>query len=317
MHTKTNPMGLPPGWYAIGTPREFRHRKLRAVRRFGRDWIIRQDRNNRWIAQEDLCPHRSARLSQGKIINDCVTCPFHGFQFDAHGKAAFVPEINRDAPGLRIETFELREAHGFLWIGWGGASGELPWFEDLDRHFTFASSIHVWPQHFTRCVENQLDYTHLPFVHATTIGRGFDPTLKAPCEATDRGALVRLGKSPDDPAGFEFRFPNVWMLTISRRFRQTIAFVPVDEGHTLIYLRTYQSFLRIPLLRQLVTQVMGPFNTLILQQDYRVVVGQLPRDTREAGHERLMPSDAAIRHFRKWVASAPRSELASDSRVVK
>ncbi len=300
MHSSHNPMALPAGWYAVGTPKEFGGKKLRSTRRFGRNWVIRRDSKLRWIAQEDLCPHRSARLSLGKVTNDCLTCPFHGIQFDASGKAAFVPEIGRDAPGLRIETFELREAHGFLWFPWGGATGEPSWFNDLNERFTHAPSVHQWPQHFSRCVENQLDYSHLPFVHATTIGRGFDPTFKGPCRVDSRGMVVGLGRSPNDVAAFEFRYPNVWMLTISQRFRQTIAFVPVDQEHTRLYLRTYQSFIRIPLLRHLAARALGPFNQLVLGQDYRVVVGQAPRDSRAADHERLFFSDTAIRAFRSW-----------------
>jgi len=118
------------------------------------------------------------KLSLGSIKDDCVSCPFHGFRFDSSGKCVWVPEIGRDAPALRIRTHQLREQHGFLWIAWGKTDGDIPWFEELrEPDFSFSWSIHDWAQHFTRCVENQLDYAHLPFIHRTTIGGGFDPTF--------------------------------------------------------------------------------------------------------------------------------------------
>ncbi|MBK9207343.1 MAG: Rieske (2Fe-2S) protein [Anaerolineales bacterium] len=30
----------------------------------------------------DLCPHRGVALSAGKLVDDCIQCPFHGFEYD-------------------------------------------------------------------------------------------------------------------------------------------------------------------------------------------------------------------------------------------
>ncbi len=49
-----------------------------------------------------------------------------------------------------------------------------PWFEEIDNSFEMAESVHEWPTHISRCVENQLDYAHLPFVHSNTIGKNFE-----------------------------------------------------------------------------------------------------------------------------------------------
>src|SRR5579864_5792999 len=95
-------MPLPPGWYAFGSPDEFRRGKPSAVRRFGLDLVVWQDAHGRWVAQLDHCPHRSASLSRGRINrtkspDDRIVCPFHGFEFNAEGACQHVPEIGRDA----------------------------------------------------------------------------------------------------------------------------------------------------------------------------------------------------------------------------
>src|SRR5215813_11090309 len=39
----------------------------------------------------DLCPHRGARLSLGRIANDRLVCPMHGLHFDHTGKCTRIP----------------------------------------------------------------------------------------------------------------------------------------------------------------------------------------------------------------------------------
>jgi len=37
-----------------------------------------------------------------------------------------------------------------------------------------------WNAHYSRCIENQLDVVHLPFVHYNTIGRGNKTLVNGP-----------------------------------------------------------------------------------------------------------------------------------------
>ncbi|AFJ44147.1 rieske (2Fe-2S) domain protein [Francisella orientalis str. Toba 04] len=41
---------------------------------------------------ENRCSHRSAELSLGKVCDSTITCPFHGFRFDAQGNCIYTPE---------------------------------------------------------------------------------------------------------------------------------------------------------------------------------------------------------------------------------
>jgi hypothetical protein len=88
---------------------------------------------------------------------------------------------------------------------------------------------------------------------------------------------------------------------IHGKFAQFIAFVPVNENQTKLYLRAYQSFCTIPLLSNLIGLVMRKQNGVILNEDKRVVLSQIPKNSLDAGTERLYPSDKAIAFFRsKW-----------------
>ena len=72
------------------------------------------------------------------------------------------------------------------------------------------------------------------------------------------------------------------------------AFVPVDEEHTLLYLRFYQRFLRLPLLGGLVARLAMPFNRLVAHQDRRGVQTQEPKASGRRIGEQLIQGDHPI-----------------------
>lgn len=49
----------------------------------------------RWRAFEDRCPHRMARLSQGRVVDGggALQCSYHGWEFDGAGGCARIPQV--------------------------------------------------------------------------------------------------------------------------------------------------------------------------------------------------------------------------------
>ncbi len=256
------------------------------------------------VVMSDLCPHRSAKLSLGKIVSDQIECPFHGFQFDAEGACRLVPEIKRDAPGIRCHTFKIREEKGWIWLFWGDpaqAPAELPWFNDRKDLLHYSTYEESWPVHFTRSVENQLDYAHLPFVHKSSIGRfaKLDGEMKSEC--TDQ--FIRWSFREHGDAGIEFVFPNIWINLISSKYFLTLAFVPVSDHETKLYLRSHRSYLTWPPFSWAMDLLDRWLNRWILGQDRAVVLSQEPSNSILA-EEHLVGSDRFIRHFREWMKKA-------------
>ena len=297
-------MKLPKGCYVFSSVKGLSLKKPNSLKRFGVDWVVWRNQEGQWIAQKDRCPHRSARLSLGKIKGNCIECPFHGFRFDSSGGCSFVPEIGRSAPGVKIESHFLIDQYGYLWIYWGGNENQkINWFSELENSgFTSGTATQLWHTHFSRCVENQLDYAHLPFVHSNSIGKNFDPAIKMSWIFEKESIRGYLGMAGPSTGYFEFRYPNVWKLQISPNFAQTLAFVPVDEHSTLIYSRSYHRITQLPLIRQCIAWMSAKIaNPYILSQDRRVVLDQAPVDVREAQDESLFPSDRGIIQFRAWL----------------
>ncbi|MBC7998256.1 MAG: aromatic ring-hydroxylating dioxygenase subunit alpha [Leptolyngbya sp.] len=287
------------GWYAAISSSEIIRGKPTAIKRFGQDLVAWRNTDGKPVIMKDSCPHRSVKLSLGTIKEGNIRCAFHGFEFDNVGSCTLVPETAKPAPNLKCSVIKSSESHGLIWL-WHGPEGEATekpeWFEELNDDFAWSQYSSQFPCHITRCIENQLDYAHLPFIHATTIGGNFDLNgIDSNFELDDKTIKLQL-----KTGYFKFKFPNIWTLQIlPERFHQFIAFVPVDAQNTLLYVRAYQKFSTFPGIRQMLGLILNIQSQQILQQDRRVVLSHPAYSSSLAEHEKLYPSDQGIAWFRK------------------
>jgi phenylpropionate dioxygenase-like ring-hydroxylating dioxygenase large terminal subunit len=332
-------MRLPENlWYPLLESREVRHKPVGAER-LGRRFVFWRSRDGRLHAQQERCPHLGAALSAGTIQDDTLVCPFHGFRFDGAGICRHIPAFGRDGripTGFAVPTFPVREAYGLVWLWWGDptlATAAPPWFSRLEGDWRYHTMIAEWPVHYTRAIENQLDVAHVTFVHRTTIGAGGRSRVEGPYVETDRRRIrVWVTNRLDDGAAprtqedlaaaasrvepsLDFQFPGIWLLNITPRLQNFIAFVPINERTTRYYLRSYRPGGKSWLLRPL-DSVMSVANRVILNQDRRVVVTQTPRDSSDAREDRLLSTDRGIIQFRRLHAQLLAGEAAPESLTV-
>jgi phenylpropionate dioxygenase-like ring-hydroxylating dioxygenase large terminal subunit len=104
---------------------------------------------------------------------------------------------------------------------------------------------------------------------------------------------------PETPALLHFHFPNLWQNRLGENMRVQLAFVPVDEENTKLYLRFYGRFVRVPLLDRLLCKLSNLGNRIILGQDKRVVLTQQPKRTALDMGEKLFQADRPIVAYRQ------------------
>ncbi len=314
---------IPNQWYVVLESKQVRGQPVGATR-LGERLVFWRDETGRVSCLRDRCAHRGAALSKGQVLpTGALQCPFHGFEYDAAGRVICIPANGKHIPvpaRFRVQGYPTHEAHGFIWVWWGNdPPPDLPpprFFDNLSDDFRYASVVDLWEAHYSRVIENQLDVVHLPFVHHNTIGRGNRTLVDGPVvqwdgddkfyvyvfNRVDDGTPPRRPEEiPQPERGFrlEFIFPNLWQNRISDATRIVAAFVPVDEAHTLLYLRFYQRFFTMPLLGQLVTRLAAPANLIIAHQDRRVVQTQQTRPSALRGDEQLIQGDRPIIEYRR------------------
>ena len=310
-------------WYGILDAREVRQGKPVGVTRLGERLVLWRSADGRVHCIADRCCHRGASLAQGSCDGETVACPFHGFRYDGSGKVVRIPANGRNTPvpdRYRVTAWTVEDRYGLIWLWYGdpvdGGLPEIPFFEDLREGFSYGGFSETWNVHYTRAIENQLDVVHLPFVHTNSIGRGNRTLVHGPVVTWDNNRMTFYVNNEEDDGAtrpkkpeeipnyrdmfhLQLQMPNLWQNVIGDKVRIVAVFAPVDENHTRIYLRFYQSFMRTPVLRGVVNALSKPMNRYILHQDRRVVLRQLPVKSELKMGENLIQGDAPIIEFRK------------------
>jgi phenylpropionate dioxygenase-like ring-hydroxylating dioxygenase large terminal subunit len=314
---------IPNQWYVVLESNQVGTKPI-GVTRLGEKMVFWRDQVGKVCAAVDRCPHRGVALSTGVKYNEHLQCPFHGFEFDSSGRCVLIPANGRNGvipTAMQLITYPTYEAHGLIWLWWGNPAPEtLPapeFFDNLDDTFFYGSAHDPWDAHYSRVIENQLDVVHLPFIHRNTIGRGDRTLVDGPVVEWKGDKMLYTyvfnraddGTPPRKPSAIssksassvhlEFIFPNLWQNYINENVRILAAFVPVDDEHTLLYLRFYQKFMRLPILGKLVAQLAMPSNVYIAHEDRRVVVTQQPKASGLKIGEILIQGDLPIIEYRR------------------
>jgi len=308
--------------YVVLQSKELKNKPL-GVLRMGEKMVFWRNKDGEAVCNIDKCCHRWVALSLGEISKDgCLACPFHGVQFDEHGKCTLIPANGKSAkipPSFRIKTYRTYEHEGFIWIFWGDQEPTTtPEFFDNVEWLEYSSMSTHRNMHYSRVIENQLDCAHVPFVHRKTIGREHKTLVNGPVvqrkwsdwfhmyvyNALDIWQKPKLPKEitvdPENDFRLEFIFPNIWQNVINPKMHIIVAFVPIDNDNTLMYLRSYQWFIKLPILKQIFEWISMYYNRKILAEDKAIVETHYTKiSSFPTPDEILFQADLPIIEYRK------------------
>ena len=145
-------------------------------------------------ALEDRCPHRGVPLSLGCVIKDRLRCGYHGLWFDETGHCVEIPGQDKIPPGMKTQSYPVVERDALIWIWCGDPEKadqesipSFPWHND--PAWPYIPYVQRIACAYNLVVDNLLDQTHLPYVHASTIGGSAmgQATADMDVEKTPRG----------------------------------------------------------------------------------------------------------------------------------
>ena len=128
----------------------------------------------------------------GSVIEDTLTCPYHGWGFDIGGRCVTVPSSGPGAatpPAAHLRCVKVQERYGLVWMTPGDPAGEIVTIvqENDDAFRRINTGVDTWAVSTPRLVDNFLDISHFPWVHTGTFGRAQD-TLVPKLELTQLDA---------------------------------------------------------------------------------------------------------------------------------
>lgn len=138
------------------------------------------------------CPHRGADLAYGRLEDNGLRCPFHGWHFDCSGQCVEQPgepEGSRMHEQIKAVAYPVQERNGIIWAYMG--EGAPPPFADFDcfrapqtHVFAFKG---LWECNWLQAMEVGIDPAHASFLHrflqdedpADSYGKQFRDSVKS------------------------------------------------------------------------------------------------------------------------------------------
>jgi nitrite reductase/ring-hydroxylating ferredoxin subunit len=192
------PFPLPNGWFRVAFADELAAREVRPLRYFGKDLVLAVFEDGTPQVFDAHCPHLGAHLGHGgRIEDDALRCPFHGWRFRQDGSCAGIEYATRTPKNARLRSWPTQVRNGLVWVwhhveakapSWDvpevGVVGDPDWSPLLHERFSVRT-------HNQEIAENTADPAHFAVVH------GF--SQPAELVITFDGARYRSTSSFDAP----------------------------------------------------------------------------------------------------------------------
>jgi phenylpropionate dioxygenase-like ring-hydroxylating dioxygenase large terminal subunit len=241
----------------------------RAIRLFGEAYVLWATGDGTFSVSEPFCPHRSAHLAGGWVEDGNIVCPYHGWRFDGSGHCTHIPQLADGLPTpprAALRTFPTIARYGMVWTCVGSPiSAEPPRWPDGDEAEARGWRLYVeffeeWNVAAPRIIDNNLDNSHVAYVHKTTFGDPADarlPPLSVEPAAhggfinrmssQQKGIGAQLGVTTDETKRFSRTSETELLAPLTTRVRMYFngagpdygffgAATPVDDEHSM-YMR--------------------------------------------------------------------------------
>jgi len=180
-------------WYFAELSAELKPDRLKRYEILGEPVLLGRTRKGEVFALRDICPHRAAPLSAGRLVGDgadeAVQCPYHGWTFRARdGVCTRIPSLAEDqaldVERIRVRNYPVQESQGLVWIYLAeNARGEAPQappprFEGVVGRAPKLVERLTFDAHVDHAVVGLMDPAHGPYVHQQWWWRSSDKQLQ-------------------------------------------------------------------------------------------------------------------------------------------
>ena len=166
-----------PLFWKIANKKEFPNNQPKRYLFNGYPIAIYKDYNNKMIAVSDICIHRGASLSNGKVLsNNCLQCPYHGWEYK-EGLVEMIPGFPDTKKNLfGVPRFEVKDINEDIYIRptfdinsqKGNFYNHTVYIppEATDPNFVRVSGVRHLKRPHNLVTENVLDMMHISYVHS-------------------------------------------------------------------------------------------------------------------------------------------------------
>ncbi|MBC7464691.1 MAG: aromatic ring-hydroxylating dioxygenase subunit alpha [Bdellovibrio sp.] len=248
-------------WYLAVPSTKIKANKIETLEILGEPILFFRDSQGVVQAIKDICPHRGIPLHFGRIVQDMVVCPYHGWKFDGAGVCREIPSLTStqklDCTKIKIKSYPIKEMYGAVWIFIGDANFDQsltpqpPIFADLplDAKPEICEVVE-FPCHIDHAVIGLMDPAHGPYVHQSWFWRSskssyekhksFGPVdygfrMKRHEPSKNSKAYKILGGEPTTEITFRLPGTRVEHVQVGKKsFYSLTALMPLTENRTQV-----------------------------------------------------------------------------------
>jgi phenylpropionate dioxygenase-like ring-hydroxylating dioxygenase large terminal subunit len=197
-------------WYPAEDSESVTNKPLK-VNMLGLPFVLWRDEAGKAHCVSNTCSHRGGSIGDGKVVGNCVQCPYHGWLFNGDGECERIPSlgpIEKIPPRSRIDAYPVEERYGLIFVFLGDLPETerptiLPIDEYDDENWRVLRMRYTWKANYVRLVENQSDPSHVEYVHGGMGMAGENTDYQVPkfkIDETDWGAgTMTVFESPGSP----------------------------------------------------------------------------------------------------------------------
>jgi vanillate O-demethylase monooxygenase subunit len=182
-------------WYPLTWSRNV-SRTLARHKVLGKDLVVYRTEAGAPVAMDDVCPHRLAPLSMGRLRGDSIECGYHGMTFGTDGRCTRIPGQPVIPPNARVPSYPVAERMGLVWI-WPGDPAladpstiyDLPQYHSAGWRVIEGDALHIGGN-YLNLADNLTDPAHVSFVHLSTLGNASSEEIPVEHEVIDQGVVV-------------------------------------------------------------------------------------------------------------------------------
>jgi 5,5'-dehydrodivanillate O-demethylase len=244
-------------WMPVAVAAELTDEKpIQALRLLGEDLVIYRDKNGRHGLVGEHCPHRKASLAFGRVDEEGIRCPYHGWKYDGTGKCLEQPAEPPEGgfkDKIRHIAYPVEKLGGLLWAYLGPEPRPLlPRWDVLawENGKRWIEKHEIYRCNWLQPMENSVDPSHLYWLHgdsahlANTVERYEEEHDFIPFKYGIMKQRRTPGRKPAEPGRLD-QHPLVFPITLRHVFRALKTDgslrhnlqirVPVDDTHTQVY----------------------------------------------------------------------------------
>lgn len=253
-------------WYIVALSNQLKPNKVISRTILGEWLAIFRGVDDKPVALQDRCIHRNSRLSQGKVCQGKIQCPYHGWEYDNTGKVVTVPSEGKNFCQKKMrkcQYYQTLEQDGYVYVRLSSNPSEdftpfkMPFYQQPG--WETLKVINRFQNNVINCAENFIDIPHTASVHPGIFRKPTQQQLEMTVERQSGKVFAEYRNETTNLGWFSkflnqkgnqirhidsFHMPNVtsveYDISSRRRLFITSQCIPETEDSTLVY--TYVTY---------------------------------------------------------------------------